>query len=225
MRCASCSRRLRGVFFEAEGAGLCRACVTCPYCLERGCISCAESRVEDASAARPLYVAAQEFLAEHGMEVVRPPLHVSDTLPFALRVRRYSGQAALEAGNVKGFFTPSWPGAGTGGIWLRSGTPAPLASAWLAHELVHAWQAEHCPAQAPVLREGLAVWAEHRALLAQGLRKRARLLVRRACPTYGRGLRLCLAWEGLVGAEAMVAAVRTCSDFPWWLRALTWLGV
>ena len=141
----------------------------------------------------------------------RPRFEVVGRLQMGEVRRKYeqtpNGTGAVVAGghHILGYFVRSH-GAST--IYVERGLPRPLLLGTLAHELGHAWQAEHAPnVRDPLLCEGFAEWVAHHALISSGLRPVAARATRRD-DLYGQGLRHMLALERTGGPSAVLAAAR-----------------
>jgi hypothetical protein len=94
-------------------------------------------------------------------------------------------------------------------IYAERALPRDLLLGTLAHELGHAWQADHAPhVRDPELCEGFAEWAAHGVLVAHKLTGMAARLTRRD-DAYGRGLRRYLAAERSGGRAAALALARS----------------
>lgn len=85
----------------------------------------------------------------------------------------------------------------------------------VCHEMTHAWQAENCPGQTIVLKEGLAVWVEYKALMWDGAYAKARSLNRNtADPIYGTGYRFIQTIEDKYGENNVLEQVKKLKDIP-----------
>ncbi len=92
-------------------------------------------------------------------------------------------------------------------ILVMAGLPLQQTAGVMAHELAHAWQAEHCPGETSrLLREGFAEWVTYRVLLARGADKEAANLLRRE-DLYGRGFKRMLQIEKRSGKAAVFAEI------------------
>lgn len=112
------------------------------------------------------------------------------------------------ASHVLGFFVRAH---GKNTIYIELGLPRPILLGTLAHELAHAWQAEHGIRRGePLLQEGFAEWVAHRTLVARGFSAVAARSTRRE-DLYGRGLRHFLALERSSGHAGVLAAAQTTS--------------
>src|SRR5262249_49930555 len=140
-----------------------------------------------------------------------PRIEVVSRLQMGEIRRRYeqaspAGEPSATAGHhVLGFFVRSH---GTSTIYIERGLPRSLLLGTLAHELGHAWQAEHAPGLPdPLLCEGFAEWIAHSVLVSHGLHAMAARAARRA-DLYGRGLRHFLAIEHSGGQEGVLGTAR-----------------
>lgn len=88
-------------------------------------------------------------------------------------------------------------------IMIRPGLERPRFRGVLAHELVHAWQAERRVLRSSrSLREGMARWVEYHVLLRAGREEEARRLLKLRRYLLGRSLRDILHHERLHGRLA-----------------------
>lgn len=110
----------------------------------------------------------------------------------------------------KGVETGLYSNAGAGhNIYILAGLGADRFMATTAHEYVHAWQRENCPAaQDDVLREGFARWCEIKALAADGAYMEAQNLRLSADPVYSYGFKLLLKYEDKNGEKAVIELVK-----------------
>ncbi|HLZ21243.1 MAG TPA: hypothetical protein VKQ30_03885 [Ktedonobacterales bacterium] len=139
----------------------------------------------------------------------RPRIEVVGRLQMGELRRKYE-QAPDDTGavvsggyHILGYFVRS---RGVSTIYVERGLPRPLLLGTLAHELGHAWQAEHAPGvRDPLLCEGFAEWIAHHALIASGLRAVAARATRRD-DLYGKGLRHMLDLERTGGPPAVLSA-------------------
>lgn len=98
-------------------------------------------------------------------------------------------------------------------IYVMRGWSRDLCSGITAHEYTHAWQNENCPRQEAAVREGFAMWIEHKYLDSIGAYTEARKVVDDyEDPVYGVGIKTMLAWEDKVGEKGMVDLVRRVSS-------------
>lgn len=116
------------------------------------------------------------------------------------------------AGGHIGRYTPGWLGERRiHRIVIVPGLPRPRFRGVVAHELVHAWQAERgILRRSRGLREGMARWVEYHVLLRTGWDKEARRLLKLRRFFVGRSWRDILKHEEKYGREATLR----------WLRAL-----
>lgn len=77
-------------------------------------------------------------------------------------------------------------------VYIEDGLPEQECFGVLVHELVHLWQYDAFPRDGadPRLVEGVACWAQHRALSARGATALARRIEKRSDPVYGQGFQL-----------------------------------
>ena len=112
-----------------------------------------------------------------------------------------------------GFYVP--PPLGGPLVYIEHGTPRAIAYGVLVHELTHAWQWANWPREAArTLVEGLAMWAEYQALLAEGAIHAARHAERYGDPIYGLGFRLALEVEQRLGAEYVKHRLHEVTRWP-----------
>ncbi len=110
-----------------------------------------------------------------------------------------------------GRYAPRWLGERrVHRIMIVPGLGRSRFRAVLAHELVHAWQAEKgVLRRSRGLREGMARWVEYHVLLRAGLQAEARRLFRLRRFLLGRSWRDILEHERLHGRQATVEWLRT----------------
>lgn len=236
-RCASCNRHIVGTWYTFDELvpppavrRFCEHCVKsrprCDLCrapvsagaapLDDGqyrCALCAGDMVLGNDPVRAVY---KEALAAFARVVERPlsqlpRVEVVGRLQMGEVRRKYertsNGTGAILSGShhILGYFVRSH---GVSTIYVERGLPRPLLLGTLAHELGHAWQAEHAPGvRDPLLCEGFAEWVAHHALIASGLRPVAARATRRD-DLYGKGLRHMLHLERTGGPTAVLAAAR-----------------
>ncbi|MFP4497148.1 MAG: hypothetical protein ACLFQV_02960 [Vulcanimicrobiota bacterium] len=83
----------------------------------------------------------------------------------------------------------------------------------ICHELTHGWQAENCPGQSLILKEGTAVWVQQKCLLWDGAYIKAnRLNQVIGDPVYGVGYRFVQELEDKVGETKVLAEVKKLKD-------------
>jgi hypothetical protein len=234
-RCAACRRHIVSTWYTFEELlppaavrRFCEACVRsrprCDLCrvpvgkemapLDDGqyrCAHCAAQMVLGDGPVREVYDEALSAFTRVVGDGLRqaPALEVVGRLQMGEIRRRYerrSGgdeQASIAGHHVLGFFVRSH---GRSTIYVERGLPRNLLLGTLAHELGHAWQAEHAPGRRdPLLAEGFAEWAAHHVLVASGLRAVAARATRRD-DLYGRGLRNMLDIESAQGRDGVLAA-------------------
>lgn len=236
-RCASCQRHIIGTWYTFDELlpppavrRFCEQCVKsrprCDLCrapisagtapLDDGqyrCALCAGDMVLGDGPVRAIY---DEALAAFTRVITsplsqRPRIEVVGRLQMGEVRRKYeqtptdTGAVVSSGHHILGYFVRSH---GVSTIYVERGLPRPLLLGTFAHELGHAWQAEHASAvRDPLLCEGFAEWVAHHALIASGLRPVAARATRRD-DLYGKGLRHMLALERSGGPSAVLAAVR-----------------
>lgn len=176
------------------------------------CDLCAAEMVLAETAVRVTYEDALSAFREVVGESLRqtPRMDVVSRLQMG-EVRRRFERRATDGANIAspgvaghhvlGFYVRSH-GAST--IYVERALPRSLLLGTLAHELGHAWQAEHAPdLRDPLICEGFAEWVAHHVLLARGLRPMAARATRRD-DIYGRGLRHMLEIERGGGRDAVL---------------------
>ncbi len=94
-------------------------------------------------------------------------------------------------------------------IYVLSGHSKPELAPIVAHEYVHAWQSENCPAQDRSLTEGFATWVQYKYLMSQGKTVEARGLINSGRPDYDEGLNACLKIEKQKGVKGLLKYVTT----------------
>lgn len=196
---------------------VCRAPVgSSPVTLDDGqfrCALCAASMVRDELSARGVFGEAIEGVARlaGGRLRVLPRLAVISRREMGEVRRRLGEPAAAIAAETGGSLHVLGLYVRTGDratIYAERALPRDLLLGTLAHELGHAWQADHAPyVRDPELCEGFAEWAAHGVLVARGLLGMAARLTRRD-DAYGRGLRRYLAAERAGGRAAALALAR-----------------
>src|SRR5262249_19217843 len=187
-----------------------------PVTLDDGqfrCALCAASMIRDELAAREVFGQAIEGFARLAGERLRvlPRLAMVSRREMG-EVRRRLGEPAVVAAaggsgslHVLGLYVRTGDRAT---IYAERALPRDLLLGTLAHELGHAWQADHAPhLRDPELCEGFAEWAAHGVLVAGGLTGMAARLTRRD-DAYGRWLRRYLTAERPGGRPALVAPGR-----------------
>ena len=225
--CAACGRRIQGNYIlnESNGAHYCETCFNhrprCRVCggaVGRGghqlhdgrfiCAQCHETAVYDIGKAAELYERMVAIMKQQlGMELnIVPVLNVVDHNQMLSLLKQTQVEDANQPDRVFGLF---YRRGRKRTIYVESGLPQILMIQVMAHEYAHAWQGENCPLlRDPLIREGFAEWAAHRALIALGAVKKAALMERRA-DLYGQGLRLLLLIEHQRGTAAVL---QTCRD-------------
>lgn len=217
--CTACGRPILERYWQVRGVDG-RFCARCrrdaPPCASCGapardgtpadgrifCRSCRPRLVDDPAVCAALYrdvaVRAREAL---GLTVT--------TLP-ALEVH---GQSSLRDGvaaglgkngdDLCGLFVRDENGATT--IHLLSNLTERRAVAVLAHELAHAWQAEHCPDKQGVrLREGFAEWVAWKLLEGIPRGESERAVIEARTDEYGRGFRFFAELERQTGPDRVL---------------------
>jgi hypothetical protein len=236
-RCAACRRHIVGSWYTFEELmppptvrRFCETCVkTRPRCdlcrvpvaphiapLDDGqyrCDHCAAEMVLGDDSVTTVYDdtlhAFSQIVGQQLSDV--PRIEVVSRLQMGEIRRRYelaspAGEPSTTAGHhVLGFFVRSH---GKSTIYIERGLPHSLLLGTLAHELGHAWQAEHAPGlRDPLLCEGFAEWAAHSVLVARGLHAMAARAARRD-DLYGRGLRHFLTLEHDAGQAGVLDMAR-----------------
>ncbi|HEX6800007.1 MAG TPA: hypothetical protein VF116_20010 [Ktedonobacterales bacterium] len=184
------------------------------------CAACAARAVTAEAQVRTLYGdAVASFAQISGQRLSRlPRLAIVSRREMAAAHLRYGARDPLAAAatgastavpaaghHVLGYFVRD--GAETT-IYVERALPRLLLLGTLAHELGHAWQAEHAPSLRDLeLCEGFAEWAAHGVLVRAGAVQAAALATRRD-DVYGRGLRRFLAAERKGGRAAALALAR-----------------
>jgi hypothetical protein len=186
------------------------------------CAACAAHAISDEARVRTLYADAVAGFAQLTGERLAhlPRLIIASRREMATAHRRYGTRAVHDAGtpsaatagladggaaidhHVLGYFVRD---GDTTTIYVERALPRTLLLGTLAHELGHAWQAEHAPeVREPELCEGFAEWAAHGVLVRAGAVRAAAIATRRD-DVYGRGLRRFLAAERAGGRAAALA--------------------
>jgi hypothetical protein len=234
--CAACQQAIIGSWYTFEELmppptprRFCERCVTgsprCDLCrvpvapyiapLDDGqyrCARCAADMIVGNASVTAVYDDARRLFAQLvGLPRSTPQVEIVSRLRMGEVRHRYerqgpTGELAATAGHhVLGFFVRSH---GRSTIYVERALPRSLLLGTLAHELGHAWQAEHAPdLREPLLCEGFAEWAAYCVLTASGLREMAARAVRRD-DLYGRGLRHFLEIERASGRTGVLAAAR-----------------
>lgn len=97
-------------------------------------------------------------------------------------------------------------------VYVEDGLPQILLIQVLAHELGHAWQADHCPLlHDRLFIEGFAEWTAYSVLNALGAVKKSALMLKRM-DLYGQGLQAVLALEGQRGPGGVLETIRDCGS-------------
>ena len=105
-------------------------------------------------------------------------------------------------------------GRGNQSIHVLSHLTEARASAVLAHELAHAWQAENCPEdQGTRLREGFAEWVAWKLLERQDYDAEREVISSRT-DEYGLGFRLFAQLEQRQGVDGVLWYARSASGSP-----------
>lgn len=186
------------------------------------CSLCATEMVLAEPAVRATYEDALAAFREVIGESLRqtPHVEVVSRLQMGEVRRRYERRVTAGANvpasgvaghHVLGFYVRSH---GTSAIYVERALPRSLLLGTLAHELGHAWQAEHAPdLRDPLICEGFAEWVAHHVLVARGLRPMAARATRRD-DIYGRGLRRMLEIERGGGRDAVIRGAQRDSSHP-----------
>lgn len=170
------------------------------------CESCDGTRVTEGSVYEALYQRMlQRARSRLGMVLKHePPLVVESETTL-------TGNPGLDGPHdgLSGLYVRD--GAGRSTIHILSNLTQSRAAAVLAHELAHAWQAEHCPdEQSQRLREGFAEWVAWRLLDGIQGAEHERDIIAARTDIYGDGFRLFAAMEDEHGA----------SHALWWARSV-----
>jgi hypothetical protein len=132
---------------------------------------------------RDVAVRARDVL---GMVVTKMPalkVHGQTTLRDGI-----AAELGKSGDDLCGLFVRDETGATT--IHLLSNLTERRAVAVLAHELAHAWQAEHCPDNQGIrLREGFAEWVAWKLLEGTPGGESERAVIEARTDEYGRGFR------------------------------------
>lgn len=173
------------------------------------CDLCEPQLLHDAEALRSLYeVSIQRLSEDLGLELeVRPELRIVEL--SAIDPTGLDSSHSLEA--LGGLFTRE-PGGHTV-IQLVSPVTKPRAQAVLAHELAHAWQAQHCPDnQGKRLREGFAEWVAWHALggIEECVKERRKIELR--TDEYGLGFQLFRGLEERNGWDGVLHYARSAQN-------------
>ena len=219
-RCAACEGALTPPVLHSppDPRRFCSACVSapsrCDFCNTplgaRGgnvwpdgraaCRECWSTAVTDVSTLEGLARRAPAWLSQDMQLDPGPcPVHFEHAAAIGALTGRPFIPAAGHTARAIGFYArpPIGPF-----LCIEHGTPQAIAYGVLVHELAHAWQAQHWPAELDrVIIEGHAMWLEYQALLAAGAIHAARHTELYGDPVYGLGFRLALAVEKEKGAE------------------------
>ncbi len=164
------------------------------------CRFCRPLLIEDAAAYDSLYA---EVIARArnilGLELSPPPLNVVPAASFD--PARLAQEISVD--RLCGLFERRADGDVS--ILILTPQTSSRATAVMAHELAHAWQAQHCPdEQGTRIREGFAEWVSWKLLagLPGGERERERIEAR--CDDYGVGFRIFHGIEERGGVDAVL---------------------
>jgi hypothetical protein len=212
-RCSACGLPLLERYWTVVGAGgkFCEACREASPCSVCGapvrdgrghdgrlfCRSCSHRLLRDREAYDGVYerlvARARDVL---GLRIARVPELVVES-SASLESRTKAGQ---EPDRVCGLYTRGPGGQAT--IHVLSHLPETRATAVLAHELAHAWQAENCPdAQGLRVREGFAEWVAWRLLEGVDGCGPERDVIAARTDEYGLGFRFFTTLEERNGAS------------------------
>ncbi|MFT3706312.1 MAG: basic secretory protein-like protein [Archangium sp.] len=219
-RCAACENALTPPVTHdpPDPRRFCGKCASgglrCDFCMvpvteqtsrwpdgRKACRECWTTAINDRAVLEPLVTRAKEWMTSKlGMNPGDCPVRFEDAGQIArLHGSAFSVQRGYTARPV-GFYAP--PPIGGPFIVIEHGTPRGIAYGVLVHELTHAWQFHHWPHHSPrTLVEGLAMWVEYQALLAEGAIHAARASERFGDAVYGLGFRVALSVEAKHGAE------------------------
>lgn len=202
-RCTACGRPILDRYWTVAGVEG-RFCSRCrdqaPPCASCGapardgrvtdgrliCRSCRPRLVSDPDVCAALY----EEVAARAEEVLGLTLReLPDLVLDAQADLRADVDSPLgEAGDLCGLFVRDERGDTT--IHLLSNLTGSRATAVLAHELAHAWQAEHCPEdQGHRIREGFAEWVAWKLLAGTEGGDAERGVIEARTDDYGLGFR------------------------------------
>jgi hypothetical protein len=235
-RCAACQRPIAGSWYTFEelipppvARRFCERCVqTRPRCdlcrvpvgpttspLDDGQFRCEHCAADLVLGDGPVAAVYRDALAAFTRAVGSAP-RATPAVEVVTRLRMGEVRRAVEQSpalreqsgtghHVLGFFVRA-RGAST--IYVERALPRSLLLGTLAHELGHAWQADHAPTlRDPLLCEGFAEWCAYTVLMRTGLRAMAERAARRD-DLYGRGLRHFLQIERTAGLPGVLAAAR-----------------
>jgi hypothetical protein len=144
-------------------------------------------------------------------------LGLSIELPPVLRVESRAGLHA-RAGvrdapeGLCGLYVRDGAGAPT--IHVLAPLPRARLCAVLAHEIAHAWQAEHCPdAQSTRLREGFAEWVSWTLLRGRDGGRAERDVIEARTDIYGEGFRVFAELDARGGAARAIRYAQCAVSF------------
>lgn len=214
--CELCRRPLRRHYFKIPGLSeyYCedchRASPRCVFCSrpfppmpEGGevCSKCRAAAVINPDEALAVFMRVRDWLHENlDLTWSGPvPFETTGNLAEVVGIERESGFRELGAFVREGQ---------SGGIVLLEGLPRELLIETVAHELAHAWQAEHCPPKQTLLwKEGFAQWVAAKALGGFECKETLRVLEHRE-DLYGRGYRMIRDLESKRGRQGVLSVVR-----------------
>ncbi|HMB71517.1 MAG TPA: hypothetical protein VKU85_19565 [bacterium] len=214
--CTACGRPILERYWQVRGV----EGKFCSRCRQEAppCASCGaparDGRLADGRifcrACRPLLVNDPAVCAELYRDVVRRAEQVLGMTLNELPRLQVHGQSGLRDGvaaglgkdgsDLCGLFVRDEEGAMT--IHLLSNLTESRATAVLAHELAHAWQAESCPDnQGLRMREGFAEWVAWKILASIPGGDAERRAIEARTDEYGLGFRFFADLEARDGAE------------------------
>lgn len=213
-RCASCGRPIFQHYWTVTGADG----VYCEDCREAApdCSSCgAPSRSVVRRDGRLLCDGCDQdrVTGDEGYQQVYEAMIVRARTKLGMTLQRQPPLIVESEGSLRS--NPGLPSAheGLNGLYMRNGRgdtsihvishlTASRAAAVLAHELAHAWQAEHCPEeQSPRLREGFAEWVAWHLLDGWEGGESERAIIAARTDEYGRGFHWYRELEASRGTE------------------------
>lgn len=227
LRCASCDMQVgsHGVMLEGERGVYCKPCFESrPRCDTCGrpvgahywsrsdgrklCDRCQSTAVSDPQYAHALYRRVRAALSkEMDLTLAEPcQLKLVNRRQLSELIDK-SSLYSLDAdsrGRCFGLFIRE---GSHRAIFVEYGLPQIVLMEVMAHEFAHAWQSENCPESAtPEVQEGFAEWVAFKLLEGWGCRRRSERMLRRD-DVYGRGLKMMLQWERVVGQGAVIKRV------------------
>jgi hypothetical protein len=222
-RCASCGRPIFGTYWEVTGTpgrfcAACReeasACTSCGAPTRSGtlrdgrvfCPACHRKLVEDVEDYGKVYRRIQERAR------TRLGLTLREDVPLIVEsagvIRGHPGLSGSRDA-LAGMYVRDADGDAS--IHVISNLTAGRLAAVLAHELAHAWQAEHCPEeQSHRVREGFAEWVAWHLVGDEPGGEAEREIISGRTDEYGHGFRLCAELEARHGIDHVL----------WWAQSV-----